>query len=163
TTLTRRPGAGVPPAAPRPGAASPRAPRAPPARARAAPRVRRAGRSRAGARAARGARDRGRARGRPSRARAGRGRRHRPRGAATRLAAAEQRRADELEEVLLLAGRQPARDPLPEVPPFRPALDGARMAQLARQHAPEAADAHLVAGVAEARPEKESGQVQPPC
>src|SRR5207247_10603175 len=87
----------------------------------------------------------------------------RRRAGPSRLAAAEQRRADELEEVLLLAGRQPARDPLPEVPPFRPALDGARMAQLARQHAPEAADAHLVAGVAEARPEKESGQVQPPC
>src|SRR5205823_7998083 len=80
----------------------------------------------------------------------------RRRAGPSRLAAAEQRRADELEEVLLLAGRQPARDPLPEVPPFRPALDGARMAQLARQHAPEAADAHLVAGVAEARPEKES-------
>src|SRR5438105_4362181 len=66
-----------------------------------------------------------------------------------RLAAAEQRRRDQLEEMLLLPRVQPARDPLPEVPPLGAPLHGTRVAQLAAQHAPETAHAELVAGVAE--------------
>src|SRR5438445_681043 len=53
-----------------------------------------------------------------------------------RLAAAEERRAHLLEEVLLLPRREAARDALPEVPPLGPALHGARMAQLGAEHAP---------------------------
>src|SRR5437667_442841 len=58
-----------------------------------------------------------------------------------RLAAAEERGAHLLEEVLLLPRREAARDALPEVPPLGPALHGARVAQLGAEHAPEAAHA----------------------
>src|SRR5439155_6631652 len=77
------------------------------------------------------------------------------------LATPEERRVHELQEALLLARGEPARDALPEVPPLGAALDGARMAQLARQHAPEAVHPHLVAGVAEAGTQQEAGLVQP--
>src|SRR5262249_48623552 len=63
--------------------------------------------------------------------------------------------------MLLLARRQAARDALPQVPPLRAALDRARVAEIAAEHAPEAPDAHLVAGVAEAGAEKKAGEVEP--
>src|SRR5438093_8344369 len=78
-----------------------------------------------------------------------------------RLAAAEERGAHLLEELLLLPRRKAARDALPEVPPLGPALHGARVAQLGAEHAPEAAHAQLVAGIAEAGTEEEAGEVQP--
>src|SRR5262249_43991408 len=78
-----------------------------------------------------------------------------------RLAASEQRRAYLLQEMLLLARRETTRDALPEVPPLRPALHGARMSQLGGEHAPEAAHAKLVSGIAEPGSEEEADQVQP--
>src|SRR5439155_4224520 len=85
----------------------------------------------------------------------------RARARALGLAAAEERRAHLLEEVLLLPRSEPARDPLPEVPPLGAALCGTRMAQLGAEHAPETAHAQLVAGIAEARAEEEAGEVEP--
>src|SRR5213596_2759002 len=78
-----------------------------------------------------------------------------------RLAAAEERRAHLLEEVLLLPRREAPRDALPEVPPLGAALHGARVAQLGTEHAPEAVHAQLVARIAEAGTEQEAGEVQP--
>ena len=63
--------------------------------------------------------------------------------------------------MLLLASGQAARDPLPQVPPFRAPLDRTRVTQLGGQHAPETVDPHLVTGIAEAGTEEEPGQVQP--
>src|SRR5438094_2129120 len=77
------------------------------------------------------------------------------------LAAAEERRAHLLEEVLLLPRREAARDALPEVPPLGAALHGARVVQLGAEHAPEAVHAQLVARSAEAGTEEEAGEVQP--
>src|SRR5207245_1921831 len=51
--------------------------------------------------------------------------RARPR--ALRLAASEERRPDLLQEVFLLPRCEAARDALPEIPPLRAALQGARM------------------------------------
>src|SRR5438093_2477145 len=85
----------------------------------------------------------------------------RARARALGLAATEERRAHLLEEVLLLPRSEPARDPLPEVPPLGAALCGTRMAQLGAEHAPETAHAQLVAGIAEARAEEEAGEVEP--
>src|SRR5262245_8853736 len=87
----------------------------------------------------------------------------RPRSWPLRPPAAEQRRPQLLREVLLLPRGEPAGDSLPEVPPFGAALDRARVAQRAGEHAPEPAHAKLVAGIAETRPEKEADQVEPPC
>src|SRR2546428_725109 len=53
------------------------------------------------------------------------------------LAAAEERRAHLLEEVLLLPRREAPRDALPEVPPLGAALHGAGGAQSAPEHEPE--------------------------
>src|SRR5437762_343228 len=77
------------------------------------------------------------------------------------LAAAEERRAHLLEEVLLLPRREAPRDALPEVPPLGAALHGAGVAQLGAEHAPEAVHAQLVARIAEAGTEQEAGEVQP--
>src|SRR5439155_21541314 len=55
----------------------------------------------------------------------------------TGLPAADERRTHQLEEMLLLASGQAARDPLPQVPPFRAPLDRTRVTQVGGQHAPE--------------------------
>src|SRR6185436_12837441 len=84
----------------------------------------------------------------------------RPGPRALRLAASGERRADEVEQVLLLACVQPTGDSLPEIPHLGPTLHGARMAELRPEHAPELLDADTVASVTEPGPQEEAGEVQ---
>src|SRR5262249_52435162 len=77
------------------------------------------------------------------------------------LALLEERGRDPLGEVLLLHGGEPASDPLPEVPALGAHLNRARIVELGGEHAPEAPEAQLVAGVAEAGAQQEAREIQP--